>query len=50
MGKDWAHENVCRLFNEIDKNNYKILYLTARALCQAGTTKKYLQTLTQSML
>ncbi len=48
IGKDWSHEGVTDLFTNIDKNGYKILYLTARAICQASATKNYIQTLFQS--
>jgi phosphatidate phosphatase LPIN len=48
IGKDWSHEGVTELFTNIEKNGYKILYLTARAICQSSTTKNYIQTLFQS--
>lgn len=48
FGKDWTHEGVSSLFNQISNNNYKILYLTARALCQSETTKNYLRSINQS--
>lgn len=48
MGSNWAHEDVCKMYTNISKNGYKILYLTARALCQSGQTKGYLQNLVQS--
>ena len=48
FGKDWTHEGVSSLFNQISNNNYKIIYLTARALCQAETTKNYLRSINQS--
>jgi len=50
IGKDWSHKGVANLFNNIDKNEYKIIYLTARALCQSSTTKNYLQSLKQNNL
>jgi phosphatidate phosphatase PAH1 len=43
IGKDWSHKGVVRLFNDIDKNGYKIIYLTARAICQSTQTKNYLR-------
>lgn len=48
LGKDWAHEGVTDLFTNIANNGYKILYLTARALCQSSTTKNYIQNLFQN--
>jgi phosphatidate phosphatase LPIN len=47
IGKDWSHEGVTDLFTSFEKNGYKMLYLTARALCQSGTTKNFIQTLFQ---
>lgn len=48
LGKDWSHEGVADLFTNIEKNGYKILYLTARAICQSTVTKNYIQSLFQS--
>ena len=48
FGKDWSHSGVTELFNNIDKNNYKIMYLTARAIGQSEQTKDYLRKLNQS--
>jgi phosphatidate phosphatase PAH1 len=50
FGKDWSHEGVTELYTKINQNGYQILYLTARALCQASTTKTYLQSLFKSNL
>jgi phosphatidate phosphatase PAH1 len=47
FGKDWSHKGVVKLYNDIYKNGYKILYLTARALVQSSQTKDYLARLTQ---
>lgn len=32
VGKEWAHKGVVKFYNDIVKNGYKILYLTARAI------------------
>lgn len=47
FGKDWSHKGVVKLYNDVVKNGYKILYLTARALCQSDQTKNYLNKLLQ---
>lgn len=47
FGKDWTHKGVVELFNSIVKNGYKILYLTARALSQAKSTKTYIKSIIQ---
>jgi phosphatidate phosphatase LPIN len=45
VGKDWSHSGVAPLFKDIKANGYKILYLTARAIGQAGQTKGYMKRL-----
>ena len=50
FGKDWSHKGVVKLYNNLYKNGYKILYLTARALCQSDQTKNYLNKLIQSKI
>ena len=47
IGQNWAQSGVADLFSKIKSNGYHILYLTARAIGQASTTKDYLQTLKQ---
>lgn len=49
FGKDWSHNGVVKLYNNLHKNGYKILYLTARALCQCDQTKNYLNRLEQGI-
>ena len=39
---NFIHKGVCLLFNEVYKRNYKILYMTARAISQYGYTRKFL--------
>jgi phosphatidate phosphatase LPIN len=45
IGKDWSHEGTVNLFKSIESNGYQMLYLTARAIGQADTTKQYLTSL-----
>ena len=40
---NYIHKGVCLLFNEIAKRNYKILYMTARAIGQYGQTRRFLE-------
>jgi len=47
FGKDWSQDGVAQLFGGIAGNGYKILYLTARAIGQAGLTKGFLTNLNQ---
>ena len=47
IGKDWSHKGITDLFTNISENGYEFVYLTARAICQSGATKDYLNTLFQ---
>lgn len=31
INKDWFHENIAELHHKIQKNGYKMIYLSARA-------------------
>eukprot|EP01125_Pyxidicula_operculata_P008116 TRINITY_DN2750_c0_g1_i12.p1 TRINITY_DN2750_c0_g1~~TRINITY_DN2750_c0_g1_i12.p1 ORF type:complete len:883 (+),score=223.06 TRINITY_DN2750_c0_g1_i12:54-2702(+) len=48
FGRDWSHDGVVQLYNNVVNNGYRIVYLTARAIGQAGVTKSYLMSLTQN--
>lgn len=47
IGKDWTHEGVSKLFNDISLNGYNIMYLTARSVGQADATRNYLDNICQ---
>lgn len=47
FGKDWTHPGVATLFQDINRNGYNILYLTARSVGQADTTRQYLHSIVQ---
>lgn len=47
IGKDWTHAGVAKLFTEISKNGYNIMYLTARSAGQADSTRSYLRSINQ---
>ncbi|CCC69673.1 hypothetical protein NCAS_0D00920 [Naumovozyma castellii] len=47
IGKDWTHIGVAKLFTEIARNGYNILYLTARGAGQADSTRGYLRSIYQ---
>ena len=34
LGRDWSQPGVCKLYNNVRKNGYQIMYLTARAIGQ----------------
>jgi len=48
-GRDWSHSGVAKLYHNIKENGYHILYLTSRAIGQAGLTRTYLYGLKQGM-
>ena len=50
ISMDWAQYGVASLFNKIRNNGYQIAYLSARAIGQAPTTKKYLESVSQEDL
>ncbi|KAH8291115.1 hypothetical protein KR054_008825 [Drosophila jambulina] len=47
VGKDWAQLGVAELFSKIEKNGYKLLYLSARAIGQSRATREYLRSVRQ---
>lgn len=47
LGKDWTHLGVASLYTNIEKNGYRILYLTSRSLGQASSTREYLDNIRQ---
>lgn len=50
VGKTWEQIGVAQLFSKIEENGYKMLYLSARAIGQAKTTRDYLQSIRQGDL
>ncbi|VDB89890.1 unnamed protein product [Peniophora sp. CBMAI 1063] len=48
IGRDWTHLGVAKLYTDIAKNGYKVMYLTSRAIGQADTTRWYLQSIKQN--
>lgn len=48
VGRDWSHSGVAGLYTRIARNGYKIVYLTARPIGQASSTRAFLASLTQA--
>ncbi|KAF8639669.1 hypothetical protein AX17_000933 [Amanita inopinata Kibby_2008] len=48
IGRDWTHLGVAKLFSDIVRNDYKIMYLTSRAIGQADATRYYLKGIKQN--
>lgn len=48
VGRDWSHSGVAGLYTRIARNGYKIVYLTARPIGQAASTRAFLASLTQA--
>jgi len=47
IGKDWSQPGIAPLYQNIRRNGYFILYLTSRAIGQAGQTRDFLQSVYQ---
>lgn len=47
IGRDWTHAGVAKLYTDIARNGYKLMYLTSRAIGQADTTREYLKGINQ---
>ncbi|KAI1289601.1 Phosphatidate phosphatase LPIN3 [Halotydeus destructor] len=50
LGRDWAQCGVTNLYTKIYDNSYKFIYLSARAIGQAGPTRGYLKSVRQDDL
>ncbi|VDP89605.1 unnamed protein product [Echinostoma caproni] len=50
LGHDWTHDGVACLYDRIARNGYRFVYLSARALGQAGITRSYLRHVVQEEL
>ena len=48
IGRDWTHLGVAKLYTDITRNGYKIMYLTSRAIGQADATRDYLKGIKQN--
>ncbi|TFK43792.1 Lipin/Ned1/Smp2-domain-containing protein [Crucibulum laeve] len=48
IGRDWTHLGVAKLYTDIVRNGYKIMYLTSRAIGQADATRDYLKGIKQN--
>ena len=47
VGRDWSHFGVTKLYTDIRRNGYELLYLTSRAIGQANITRGYISSLRQ---
>lgn len=48
FGQNWYHENIAPLFSALSARNYKIIYLSARSICQTDHTRNLLKNINQS--
>ncbi|KIJ69762.1 hypothetical protein HYDPIDRAFT_164049 [Hydnomerulius pinastri MD-312] len=48
IGRDWTHLGVAKLYTDISRNGYKMMYLTSRAIGQADSTRDYLKGIKQN--
>jgi len=47
VGRDWSHRGICEFYTNLEKNNYLIVYLTARNFGLARKTLSYLHSVKQ---
>ncbi|KAL5109522.1 Phosphatidate phosphatase LPIN3 [Taenia crassiceps] len=47
LGRDWSHEGVAELYSRAADNGYKFIYLSARAIGEAGLTRSCLDQVCQ---
>lgn len=50
IGKDWSQAGIANLYQMINRNGYKFLYLSARAIGQSRITRDYLHSVRQGDL
>jgi phosphatidate phosphatase LPIN len=50
VGRDWSQKGVANLFSKIHENGYNMLYLTARSIGQANSTRGFISSLTQGSI
>ena len=48
LGRDWYQENIVDLFQCIEEMGYRILYLSARSICQCEVTRNLIRNLSQN--
>ena len=44
----WYHQHVAKFFTQIERKNYKIIYLSARSICQADITRNLVRSVNQN--
>lgn len=50
FGRDWTQTGVADLYSAIERNRYKFIYLSARAIGQSGITRSLLNNINQGGL
>ncbi|UZJ55128.1 hypothetical protein CBS101457_004448 [Exobasidium rhododendri] len=48
IGRDWTHLGVAKLYTDIARNGYRIMYLTSRPVGQSDATRAYLKGISQN--
>ena len=48
FGRDWSQDGVADLFTAIERNQYKFMYLSARAIGQSRITRDLLKNINQN--
>jgi phosphatidate phosphatase LPIN len=47
FGVEWAHKDVTKLYQELSRRGYKIIYLSTRGIGMAGMSKSYVRDMTE---
>lgn len=47
LGTDWSHKDIAKLYTQIKKHGYEILYLTSRPIGHADLTREYIRGIKQ---
>ena len=50
FGRDWSQQGIADLFSAIERNSYKFIYLSARAIGQSKQTRELLRSVNQDGL
>ncbi len=48
FGQQWYHENIACLFTALQDRDFKIMYLSARSICQVDSTRNLIRSISQN--
>ena len=50
VGMDWSQAGIASLYNMIERNGYKFMYLSSRSIGQSRVTRDYIRSIRQGDL